>query len=323
MGESDMNHHHKIAVGIDVCKSFLDAFHSVTEQHQRFENSPKGLIALVDWLNHEPAPDIVIMEASGGYEMPCWTTLCAAHIPTARINPKRSRDFARAIGVLAKTDRLDAHILAQYGLAVEVAPQAPKSRKLQIMEDWLIRRKQLVEMRVAESNRRRLLSSVVQKRIDMHLRQLDREIERIDNILAENIQSMPQWREKLTLIEGIKGVGPNTKAWLIAGLPELGHLNRRQIAAMVGVAPLTHESGSYKGRRRIHGGRATIRTALYLATLSAVRHDPRMREFYQRLLSAGKPKKVALVAAMRKLLTIINAVFRSGQPYCAKALETA
>jgi len=182
-----MNHNTKIVVGIDVCKSFLDVFYSFTDQHRRFENSPKGLIVLVDWLSLEAAPDIVILEASGGYEMACWTTLCAAHIPTARINPKRSRDFARATGVLAETDPLDARILAQYGLAVDVAPQEPKSGELQVMEDWLIRRKQLVEMRVAESNRRHLLVSVVQKRIDMHLRQLDREIERIDKLLTENI----------------------------------------------------------------------------------------------------------------------------------------
>ncbi len=171
-------------------------------------------------------------------------------------------------------------------------------------------------MRVVEQNRRRQAPKVVQEQINGHLEQLQQDIDHIDEHLAGLIQQHPTWREKLALLDGLKGVGANTRAWLIAALPELGQLNRRQIAALVGLAPMAHESGSYKGRRRIYGGRAAVRRALFLATLSAVRHDPRLKAFYQRLVQAGKPKKVALVAAMRKLLTIINAVFRSGEPYC-------
>jgi len=235
-----------------------------------------------------------------------------ANIPTTRINPKRARDFARALGPLAN---IDARVLAQFGATLSISPDRPKEKVLQEMEAWLTRRQQLIEMRVAEQNRRRQAPKAIQKRIDLHLRQLQKKIDSIDDYLAEQIQQHQAWKEKLALLDNLKGVGPNTGAWLIAALPELGQLNRRQIAALVGLAPMAHESGTYKGRRRFYGGRSAVRTALFLATLSAVRHDRRMKDFYQRLVQAGKPKKVALVAAMRKLLTIINAVFRSGEPY--------
>lgn len=305
----------RIAVGIDVCKSHLDVFHDHTQEHRQFVNAPQGIAALIEWLSSELTADIVVIEASGGYEVACWQALSAAHIPTARVNPKRPRDFARATGILAKTDRLDAKVLALYGATLPVEPTQPKSSHLQVMEDWLVRRRQLVDMQVAESNRRRQSSKTIQKRIELHLRQLQREIDRIDQHLAECIQQSTDGQAKLALLDDMKGIGQQTGAWLIAGLPELGRLNRRQIAALVGVAPVANESGTYKGRRRIHGGRAAVRTALYLATLSAVRHDAKMKAFYQRLVAAGKPKKVALVAAMRKLLTIINAIFRTGKPY--------
>lgn len=305
----------RIAVGVDISKSRLDVFHSGTQQHQPFEHSPAGIEALLAWIKACGALDVVVIEASGGYEMTLWHALCVAGIPTARINPKRSRDFARALGVLAKTDRIDARVLALFGATLELEPDRPKDKALQGMEAWLTRRQQLVEMRVAEQNRRPLAPKAVQKRIDLHLGQLQREIERIDQDLARQIEQHPAWSQKLALLDGLKGVGANTRAWLIAALPELGSLNRRQIAALVGLAPMAHESGTYKGRRRIYGGRASVRTALFLACLSAVRFDPRMKDFYQRRLNAGKAKKVALVAAMRKLLTIINAVFRSGEPY--------
>ena len=305
----------RIAVGIDISKTKLDVFHGGVAQHREFDHSPTGIAELVAWLLESGTVDLVVLEASGGYEMDIWQALCGANLPTARINPKRARDFARALGILAKTDKIDAHVLALFGATLSIEPYQPKERDLQEMEAWLTRRQQLVEIRVSEQHRKRQVPKVVQKRIDLHLRQLKREIDRIDNYLAEQIQQHPVWNEKLALLDNLKGVGPNTRAWLIAALPELGQLNRRQIAALVGLAPMAHESGSYKGRRRIYGGRSAVRTALFLATLSAVRHDRRMKDFYQRLVQAGKPKKVALVAAMRKLLTIINAVFRSGEPY--------
>lgn len=310
-----MSLNERIAVGIDVSKAKLDVFHGGLQQHKEFEHSPASIAELIVWLLESGPIALVVLEASGGYEMDVWQALCDANVPTARINPKRARDFARALGLLAKTDKIDARVLALFGATLSIEPDQPKEKALQEMEAWLTRRQQLIEMRVAEQNRRRQAPKAVQKRIDLHLRQLQREIDRIDDYLAEQIQQHPAWNEKLALLDNLKGVGANTRAWLIAALPELGQLNRRQIAALVGLAPMAHESGTYKGRRRIHGGRSAVRTALFLATLSAVRHDPRMKDFYQRLVQVGKPKKVALVAAMRKLLTIINAVFRSGEPY--------
>lgn len=312
----------KIAVGIDVCKPYLDVYHSGLERHQRFNNNPKGFADILTWLSHYPTVDVIVLEASGGYEVACWEYLSAAGLPAARINPRRPRDFARATGVLAKTDKVDARILAHFGVCLDIKPGPPKSGALREMEAWLVRRNQLVEMRVAEANRRRLASVSVKKRIDLHLRQLQREIDRVDIELDKRIQASEAWQAKLALIDNLKGVGPQTRAWLIGGLPELGRYNRRQIASLVGVAPFTRESGGYKGRSRVYGGRRSIRTALYMATLSAVRHDERLRAFYQRLLAAGKPKKVALVAAMRKLLTIINAVFKTGEHYRYVPLTT-
>lgn len=304
----------KIAVGVDVSKCCLDVFHGGTQNHRQFTNTSKGIARLIAWLEETP-PDLVVLEASGGYEMACWQSLCTDSIPTVRVNPKRPRDFARAAGILAKTDRLDAEVLARYGSVMQIQPAKPKDAELQEIEEGLIRRKQLVEMRVAESNRRRMASPDIQKRIDLHLRQLQREIDRLDQMLSELVKQTQDGQAKIALLNDFKGVGPNTCAWLIAGLPELGHLNRRQIAALAGIAPVNRDSGRYRGQRRIHGGRSGVRTALYLATLSAVHHDARMMAFYHRLIEAGKPKKVALVAAMRKLLTIINAIFRSGEPY--------
>lgn len=310
-----MNITHKIAIGIDVCKTHLDVYHSALDSHQQFENNPSGFAALLDWLTTNVKPDIVVLEATGGYEEACWEYLFAAQYPVARVNPKRPRDFARASGVLAKTDRVDARILANFGLCLDVQPTQPKATGLKEMQAWLVRRGQLMEMRVAESNRRRMAPKEVQKRMDLHLRQLQKEIDLIDETLAEQIKTSKHGQAKMALLADLKGIGLQTRAWLLSGLPELGHYNRRQIASLVGLAPFTRESGNYKGRSRVYGGRTAVRTALYMATLSAVRHDARLRLFYQRLLSAGKPKKVALVAAMRKLLTIINAVFKSGERY--------
>ena len=237
----------RIAVGIDVSKRHLDVFHAGAEIHHQFANEPKGIVALITWLEAMPAFELAVLEASGGYEMVCWQALCAASISTGCVNPKRPRDFARAAGILAKTDRLDAGVLARYGAMMQVQPAQPESADLQEMEDWLIRRKQLVDVRVAESNRRRMAPKAIQKRIDLHLRQLQREIDRIDQTLAERVQQNQDGRTKIALLDSITGVRPNTSAWLIAGVPELGQLNRRQIAALIGVAPVAHESGQYMG----------------------------------------------------------------------------
>lgn len=305
----------KIALGIDVCKSFLDVFHSLTRARARFANDAAGLAQLLAWLERQGTPTVVALEATGGYERLCWETLEAAGLAVARVNPKRVRDYARAAGILAKTDRLDAEVLARYALAVPIRTTPVKDGRLAELEAWLVRRAQLVEMRVAEGNRALLAPAPLRRRIEVHRRALAREIAAIEARLRAALKEHAPWHAQLARLDGLKGVGANTRAWLIAGLPELGRLDRRRIAALVGIAPFACDSGGYRGSRHIRGGRANVRTALYLATLSAVRHDPRLKAYYQGLLARSKPKKVALVAAMRKLLTIINAVFRSGEPY--------
>lgn len=305
----------RIAVGIDVCKSHLDVYHGSSETHERFRNTCAGIAELAAWLQGQPLCDVVVIEASGGYESVCWQTLSAEGFPVARVNPKRPRDFAKALGIQAKTDRLDARVLALYGATLGIEPTPPKAAELQEVEQYLQRRHQLVDMRSAESNRRPSLPPYLQERVDLHLAQLEEEIRVLDAAIKELIQADPAARRKWDLLTPIKGIGDNTCAWMIAALPELGHYDRRQIAALVGVAPIAHESGKHEGRRYTHGGRRSVRTALYMATLVAVRYEPRMRDFYQGLVARGKPKKVALVATMRKLLTIVNAIIRTDQPY--------
>lgn len=305
----------KVALGVDVCKRFLDVVLHVTGESKRFANSPAGLRALRCWLTGQPAPDIVVIEATGGHEAMVWRTLTDWGYPVARINPQRIRQFARAGGVMAKTDALDAAVMAEFGARMDVSPVAPKAKARDDLEQWLVRRDQLVEMRTAERNRRLMASVAVQRQIDRHLKHLQAEIARVDTRIDKAIKAQARWQEQLQLLAAFKGIGPQTRAWLIAGLPELGALNRKQIAALVGVAPFANESGQYRGQRRVRGGRSQVRTALYMATLTAIRHDPGLRRFYQNLVQRGKAKKVALVACMRKMLTIINAVYRTGTPY--------
>lgn len=304
-----------IALGVDVCKGWLDVFHSGAAQAQRFENSQAGLRALTDWLRTQPAVQVIVLEATGGYEALAFRTLSAAGFKVALLNPKRVRDFARGAGILAKTDRLDAAVLARYARAVGVHVSVPKSAELLELQAWLQRRMQLVAMQTAERNRRALAGAAVRKHIDRSLKRLQADIKAIDQKLKAALQAQGPLSDKLALLNGLKGLGPVVRAWLIAALPELGTLDRRRIAALVGVAPFACDSGSYRGQRHIRGGRAHLRCMLYLATLSATRHDPTFKRFYQSLLARGKAKKVALVACMRKLLTIINAVFRQNTPY--------
>lgn len=312
-----------VSLGIDVCKRFLDVALNLTGEGRRFDNSQTGLEALREWLAEQPQPHVIVLEATGGYELLAWQALTAWGYPVARINPQRARQFARADGVLAKTDRKDAAVLAEFGARMPLSPTKPKDPHSDELEQWLLRRDQLVAMRTAERNRRLTACRPVQRQIDRQIKHLSKEILRVDHHIERLVQAQDHWRERLELLSSFKGIGPQTQAWLIAALPELGELNRKQIAALVGLAPFANESGQYRGQRRIRGGRSSVRTALYMATLTAVRHDPRMRQIYQSLLRRGKAKKVALVACMRKMLTIINAVFRTGVPYEPRIMETA
>jgi transposase len=258
----------------------------------------------------------VILEATGGLERPVAAALAAAELPIAVVNPRQARDFARATGRLAKTDRIDAQILARFSQAVRPAPRPIPEEEVQALAEITARRRQLVGMLTAENNRLGAATTkLVRKRLQAHVRWLEKELSRTDRDLEEAINESPTWRENEELLRGVPGVGPVVARTLMAELPELGSLPPKQLAALVGVAPLNRDSGAFRGRRAVWGGRATVRAPLYMGALVATRHNPQIKEFYERLLSAGKPRKVALVACMRKLLIILNAMLKNRTPW--------
>jgi transposase len=259
---------------------------------------------------------LVVLEATAGMEMPVVAALAAAGLPVVAVNPRNAREFARATGRLAKTDIIDAHVLAQFGEALKPPLRPLPDAATQELNALVTRRHQLVEMITAEKNRlAQAVTKAVRASIREHIRWLERRLADIDQDLAGSIRQTPVWREKDELLRSVQGVGPVLSTTLLAGLPELGALGRKQIAALVGVAPLNRDSGRHRGKRMIWGGRARVREALYMGTLVATRFNPVIRAFYQRLLAAGKPKKVALTACMRKLLTILNAMARHDTPW--------
>ena len=259
------------------------------------------------------------MEATGGRQLPVAAALATAGLAVAVVNPRQVRDFARAIGQLAKTDALDAQLLARFAEVVQPTPRPLPDAQAQELSALLARRRQLVGMRTAERNRLDTALPAVRPRIQAHIAWLDDELAALDHDLRDAVQASPLWRERENLLRSVPGVGPTTALTLLAEVPELGHLDRKAIAALVGVAPLACESGTLRGRRVVWGGRARVRAALYMAALVATRHNPTIRAFYQRLCAAGKPKKVALTACMHKLLLILNAILRHHTPWCAPA----
>jgi len=306
-------------VGIDVAQSFLDVFDSSSRRNRRVAYDTAGLRELVSSLQGEP-PDLVVCEATGGLERRVAAELVAVGIAVAVVNPRQVRDFAKAIGRLAKTDRIDAQVIAEFGLAVKPAAQAPKAELTQQLDDQLRRRAQLLEMLIAEKNRLTRASRAVAKNIRLHIDWLQRQIADVDHDIDTTLKGSPAWQAKVDLLKDFKGIGRMTRASLFAWLPELGTLSRKQIAALAGVAPFACDSGTLRGQRHIWGGRHHVRGAIYMATLVAVRHNPTLRAHYQQLRNRGKAAKVALVACMRKLLVILNSVFRSGVPYTERAL---
>jgi transposase len=254
------------------------------------------------------APALVVVEATGGYEMALVGLLVAAAVPVAVVNPRQVRDFAKATGQLAKTDAIDARVLALFAARVQPTPRAVPDAALQDLTALVTRRRQLVEMLGAERNRLAVARPALRRSVGAHIRWLERQLATLEEELATRIRATPVWREKDDLLRSVPGVGPQTARMLIAHLPELGQLSRHEIAALAGVAPLNRDSGRWRGRRTTWGGRAVVRAGLYMAALVASRHNPVLRAFYVRLVVAGKPKKVALVAVMRKLLTILNAM---------------
>jgi len=302
----------KVYVGIDISKDSLDvAVHTCDKQWQ-FPNDHAGIHRLCEMLVRLK-PALVVFEATGGYEMPLYFGLDEANLPATPVNARQIRDFARSTGKLAKTDSLDARVIAHFGYAIQPIPHPiPQTQGLKKIQ---ARRIQLLEMITAETNRLQGAQGVLKERIEAHITWLKEELTNIDCELRDMIEKDPVWREKDKLLRSTPGVGPTVSATLIAQLPELGTLNRRQIAALVGVAPLNRDSGILHGRRTVWGGRAQVRAVLYMAALVATRFNPVIRSFYQRLCSAGKRKIVALTACMRKLLTILNAMLKHLVPW--------
>lgn len=298
-------------VGLDVAKAHLDlAVHPPTAPVQRFAHDEAGLAALVAHVRGM-APALVVLEATGGYEADVAAALALAAIPVAVVNPRQVRDFAKAIGRLAKTDALDATVLARFAAQVQPTPHPLPDATQQVLTALLARRRQLVEMLTAERNRLPLAHGRVKHDVQTHIHFLEQRLKGTDTDLRTLIQDSPVWRAREHLLRSVPGVGPTTAATLLAWLPELGRFSRQQIAALVGVAPLNCDSGQRHGRRVVWGGRAAVRAPLYMATLVATRWNPVIRTFYRRLCAAGKPRKVALLAAMHKLLTILNAMVKA------------
>jgi transposase len=309
-------------VGIDVSKDHLDVCVRPSGEMSRVKNDEEGIAALAARLL-EIVPTLVVLEATGGYEAPVVAAIAVTTMPVAVVNPRQVRDFAKATGQLAKTDAIDAAVLARFAEAVRPEPRPldePQTRELQ---DMLTRRRQLVDMLTAETNRMRACrSDRLRKNIYEHVAWLRRQLKDSDKDLDTKLRETPLWREKEDLLRSVPGVGPVLSRTLIAELPELGTLDRARIAALVGVAPLNRDSGSMRGRRTIWGGRPSVRAPLYMATLAATKHNPVIRVTYERLVAAGKAKKVALVACMRKLLITLNAMIRDNRPWIARPQDS-
>ena len=298
-------------VGIDVSKEWVDVAVRPGDEGWRASRDEKGMESLVQRLQ-ALRPQLVVMEATGEYEAAVVAALGVAGVPVAVVNPRQVRDFARSQGILAKTDRLDAGVIARFGEVSGVEAQALVSEEARELEGLVARRRQVIQMGTAEQLRRRMAVPTVRRSIDEVIGFLDSQLKELDDDLGRRLRKSPLWRERETLLKIVHGIGPVTIISLLADLPELGTLDRRRIAALVGVAPLSRDSGKFRGTRGWWGGRAKVRAALYMPTLTAVRCNPVLKDFYERLLRAGKARKVALTACMRKLLVILNAMLKYG-----------
>jgi transposase len=301
-------------VGIDVAKARLDVAVRPDGAAWAAPNDEAGIDEVVARLR-ALAPTLVVLEATGGLEVPLAAALATAGLPVAVVNPRQVRDFAKAIGQLAKSDALDAQVLARFAEAIRPPVRPVPDAQAQTLSALLARRRQVLAMSVAEQQRLGTALPAVRPRIERHVAWLREELADVDAELARAVRDSPVWRERDELLRSVPGVGPVLATTLLADLPELGRLDRKAIAALVGVAPLACESGLLRGRRVVWGGRARVRAALYMGTLVAVRHNPVIRPFYERLLAAGKPTKVALTACMHKLLTVLNAILRRREPW--------
>jgi transposase len=309
-------------IGIDVAKAWLDVATTQDVAVRRFANDPDGIAALVTALTTQ-TPQMIVLEATGGHETAVTAALAAAGLAVVVVNPRQVRDFARATGQLAKTDALDARVLALFAQRMEPAVRPLPEPTAQELAALLARRRQLLEMRTAERNRRPTVAPRLRVRLDEHLTWLSQQIADLDRELDQTLRESPVWQAKEARLRTIPGIGPVVARTLLGELPELGTLDRQQVATLAGVAPLNQDSGQRTGTRRVGGGRAPVRAALYMAVVSAIRCNPVIRPFYARLIAAGKPVKVAMVACMRKLLVFANAVLRDDVDWSPHALQTA
>jgi len=301
-------------IGIDVGKAKLDVGLSTEKRVRVWANDADGRAELSDWVVAQGA-SLVVVEASGGYEAALVSELVARGQEVALVNPTRVRAFARAEGTLAKTDKIDAGVIARFGATMKPQARVRRDEVQVALNEQVTRRRQLVLMLTAEKNRLHTASPVMQAQIARHIAWLKAEIEALEAQISQAIKANPVWAETAKRVDSVPGVGFITASTLVADLPELGHLNRQKIAALVGLAPFNRDSGNQRGKRRIFGGRTSVRSVLYMATLSAIRHNPVIKAFYQHLLDKGKLKKVALTACMRKLLVIINTMVKTGQDW--------
>jgi transposase len=304
----------ELFVGIDVSKAWLDIAVHEKEETFRVSNEEVGIAGLVKRLKKLKA-SLIVLEPTGGFEMLVVAELTHAGLPAAVVNAKRVRDFARATGQIAKTDKLDAKVLAHFAAAVRPAVRSLRTEQEEQLTALMTRRRQVIDMLTVEKNRLVTVRANMRTEIEAHIHWLSNSLKELDQEIEEYVESLPMWKEKDALLQSVPGVGRVSSATLLGMLPELGLLNRQEIAALVGVAPVNKDRGRKRGRRRVYGGRADVRSVLYMAALSAKKFNPVIRKFYERLIQHGKEKKVALTACMRKLLVILNAMLRSNQPW--------
>ena len=301
-------------VGIDVCQKYLDVYVRPLEKLFQVTNDEAGIRGLVQTLS-KLTPELIVLEATGGMEIDAAIKLTQAELAVAVINPRQARDFAKATGQLAKTDAIDAKVLAHFADAIRPEVRQISDESSRQLEDLVARRRQISDMITAEKNRRRGKTNSVQASIDEHIEWLKQQLKEIESQINSEIALNESWKQKMDLLTSVPGIGEVVAVTLISSLPELGTIPHKSISYLVGLAPLNRDSGKFRGKRRIHGGRAKIRCVLYMAALVAVRFNPIIKAFYERLLNKGKRKKVALTACMHKLLIVLNAMMNQNQSW--------
>lgn len=309
----------KTNIGIDVSKKSFDVFIHETKEHKTFEMNKEHIRKSIQWMKKQK-PKLIALESTGGYERTLVVELLSAKLPVSVINPRYIRDFAKSTGQLAKTDKIDAQIIAYYAERIEPEIKTTLSEQHDKLKALVSRRRQLVDLRVAEKNRKEHIHhQEIGQSIKTVIEQLTEEINRIEEMMSDHVSSDPEIHAKVQTIISTPGIGETTALSIVAELPELGQLNRRQIAALVGVAPMNRDSGQFKGKRMTGGGRKTIRKALFMAMLAVIQFNPKLKAFYQKLVNSGKKKMVALIATMRKLLVILNTMLKNNQNWKSSA----